>query len=244
VKAVVTAGGRIGGEYARAAGTDVKALAMVRGKSMLDRVLDALRGTGATRIAVIGGSDVRSACERRVEKVIDEGATGEENVLRALTAWDDDGEPLLYATSDLPYVTAEAVDDFVRRAPQGAIAMALSEHADFLQRFAGAPPAGIELAHERVVNGGVFSLPPGSRDCIAGLATRFFSARKAPWRMATLVGPLALLRLATGRLSIAAIEFEAQRIVKLRCVAVRKCAPELAYDADTLDDYVYACENA
>jgi GTP:adenosylcobinamide-phosphate guanylyltransferase len=243
VKAVVTAGGRIGGEYEHAAATGVKALAVVRGKSMLDRVLDALRTAGTTRIAVIGGNDVRSACEARVEKVIDEGTTGEENVLRALRAWDDDGEPLLYATSDMPYVTAAAVDDFVRRVPQNAVAMALSEHADFVRRFAGAPPAGIELAGERVVNGGVFSLPSGSSGRIADLATRLFGARKAPWRMATLVGPAALLLLATGRLSIPAIEREALRIVKLPCLAVRTCAPELAFDADTLAEYRYACEN-
>ena len=64
VRAVVTAGGRVDGEYARLAGTTVKALAMVRGVSMLDRILDALRGAGATHIAVVGGAEVRAACAR------------------------------------------------------------------------------------------------------------------------------------------------------------------------------------
>jgi len=243
VKAVVTAGGRIGGEYARVACTTVKALAPVRGASMLDRVLDALRGAGVTHIAVVGGAEVRAACGERVERFIDEGPTGEENVLRALAAWSDD-EPLLYATSDLPYVHADAVSDFVARVPSDAIAMALTEHADFVLRFAGAPPAGITLARERVVNGGIFSLPPRSRARIATVATGFFSARKAPWRMARLVGPLALVRLATGGLSIPAIEREALRVVRHPCIAVRKCAPELAFDADTVAEYLHACENA
>ena len=228
MKAVVTAGGRIDGEYARVAGTTIKALAHVRGRSMLDRVLDALRGAGVTRIAVVGGTEVRTACAHRVERVIDAQESGERNIVLALEAWADDGEPLLYATSDLPYVTADAVGDFVRRVPSGAVAMALSEH---------------DLARERVVNGGIFSLPAGSRERVAGLAASFFSARKAPWRMAALVSPLALLRLATGRLSVEGIEREALRVVKHPCVAVRNCAPELAFDADTLADYVHACEN-
>ena len=63
--------------------------------------------------------------------------------------------------------------------------MPLAEHADFTSRFAGAPAAGIVLAGERVVNGGVFVLPPGSRESRGRLAAAFFSARKAPWRMAS-----------------------------------------------------------
>lgn len=244
MKAVVTAGGRIDGEYARIAGTAVKALAPVRGVTMLDTILDALRGAGITRIAVIGGAEVRVACADRVERVIAEGDSGEANILHALYAWPDDGDPLVYATSDLPYVTAGAVRDFVTRARADAVAMALCEHADYVKRFDGAPAAGIALARERVVNGGIFSLPPGSCDRVADLAARFFGARKAPWRMASLVGPAALVRLALGRLSIEAIERQAVRVVQRPCMAVRNCAPELAFDADTIADYRHACKNA
>lgn len=245
MKAVVTAGGRVDASYASLAGTDIKALARVRGATMLDRIIDALRGAGVARIAVVGGASVREACVDRVERIVDESPSGTQNVLRALQAWpDDDGQPLLYATSDMPYVTAVAVADFVRRAPDGSIAMALSEHTDFVARFPDAPPYGIDLARERVVNGGVFSLPCGSCAKVAELATRFFQARKASWRMATLVSPLAMLRLAAGRLSIAHIEREAQRVVGLPAAAVRGCAPELAFDADTVAEYHYACENS
>jgi CTP:molybdopterin cytidylyltransferase MocA len=244
VKAVITAGGRVDAPYAGAAGTDVKALAETRGVTMLDRIICALRGAGVTRIAVVGGAEVREACTGRVEQVVGESESGAQNVLRALHAWpDDDDEPLLYATSDMPYVTAQAVTDFVLRRPNDAVAMAVSEHADFAARFPGAPPFGIELGRERIVNGGIFSLPRGSCGNLAAIAIRFFEARKAPWRMAGLVNPLAMLRLATGRLSIAHIEREAQRILKLPAIAVRGCAPELAFDADTLSEYRYACEN-
>lgn len=244
MKAVVTTGGRVDGEYARQGGTAVKALAPVRGVTMLDRILDALRGAGASRIAVVGGSEVRAACAARVERFVDEGITGEQNVALGLHAWDDDDEPLLYATSDLPYVTPASLDGFVRYVPAGAIGMPLVEHAAFTARWPQAPPAGITLAGERVINGGVFVLPPGSRDRIAGLAATFFSARKAPWRMASIIGVVPLLRLAAGRLSVAAVEREASRVAGLPCVAVRGCAPELAFDADTVAEYRYACEHA
>jgi GTP:adenosylcobinamide-phosphate guanylyltransferase len=245
-KAVVTAGGRIDGEFAAEAGTVVKALVRVRGETMLDAVLGALRGAGVGRIAVIGGAEVRAACARTVDRFVEEGESGAENVRRALGAWsDDDGEPLLYATSDMPYVTAQAVADFVVRVPTESVAVALAEHLDFATRFPDAPSSfGITLAGERVVNGGLFSVPAGSCARVARIATAFFDARKQPWKMATLVSPIAIVRFVFGRLSVERLEAAAQKTLGTAAAAVRNCAPELAYDADTIDDYRYAIAHA
>jgi CTP:molybdopterin cytidylyltransferase MocA len=161
MKAVITAGGRITGEYARETGTSVKALVKVRGVTMLERIVDALRGAGATRIAVVGGEEVRAACNGRVELVVDEAKTGAENLVRALRAWPQDGEPLIYATSDMPYVGAANVTRFLQRVPRDHVALPLAEHAEFYKRFPGAPPCGITLAGECVVNGDVFYVPGG-----------------------------------------------------------------------------------
>jgi GTP:adenosylcobinamide-phosphate guanylyltransferase len=244
VKAVITAGGRVGGEYAALAGTSVKALASVRGVTMLDRIIGALREVGATQIAVVGGDEVRTACASRVERFIDEAESGGANLLRALRAWPGDGAPLLYATSDLPYVTSEAIGGFLRRVPEGALALPLAEIGDFAGRFPAAPAFGITLCGERVVNGGVFSLPAESIEPLAGLATRFFDARKKPWRMASLVSPMVLFRYLTGRLRIAELEGLASRVLGVPAFAVRGCAAELAFDADTPNDYRYACAHA
>jgi GTP:adenosylcobinamide-phosphate guanylyltransferase len=241
VNAVVTAGGRVDAAYAAAAGTPVKALAAVRGETMLVRIVDALRDAGATRIAVVGGDEVRLACESRVDAVIPERPSGGENVLAALRAWSDDA-PLLYATSDMPYASSTAVADFVRRAPQGHLALSLCEYDAFAARFPNAPPGfGIRLAGERVVNGGTFLIPAGAAERVAAVATGFFDARKAPWRMVRLVNPLAGLRFAIGRLTIAHLEGEARRILGVPATAVRGCSPELGFDADTVEEYRYAC---
>jgi GTP:adenosylcobinamide-phosphate guanylyltransferase len=244
VKAVVTTGGRVDAAYAELAGTDIKALAPVRGATMLDRVLDALRDAGVDRIAVIGGPAVRQACADRVERFVDEGVTGIDNVRLALNAWPEDGERLLYATSDMPYVDGDAVSEFVTRVPLGAIAVALSEHDTFVRRFPGGPAFGIKLNGERVVNGGVFVLPAGSAPVLVDYAIKMFEARKAPWKMVGMIRPPALLKFALGRLSVSDIESVARRIVGFPASGVRDCAPELAYDADTAEEYRYACQRA
>jgi GTP:adenosylcobinamide-phosphate guanylyltransferase len=241
VKAVITAGGRIDGRFAEIAGTRVKALAQVRGTSMLERMILALRETGVDTIAVVGGDEVKAACAAHVERFIDESVSGGENLLRALRAWPSDGRPLLYATSDLPYVTADAIRNFAERVAPQTLAVSLSTFGQFSARFPGAPPFGITLAGERVVNGGVFSIPDESIDRLAGVATRFFAARKQPWRMAGFISPFVLLHFLLGRLSIGELERLAQRVLAVPSKAVRNTAPELAYDVDTEAEYRYAC---
>lgn len=240
MRAVITAGGIVDEAYARIAGARIKALAAVRGRTMLDRAIDAAAACGAREIAVVGAPDVEAVCDGRV-RTIRAAESGAQNVLLALRAWPDD-EPLLYLTSDMPYLTPASLRDFVERAAPGTLAMPLTDHDAFVRRFPAAPPFGITLAGERVVNGGAFVLPAGARAAIERLATTMFDARKAPWRMATLVGPAFLVRFAMRRLSVHDVEMRAQRVLGFRAAAVRDAAPELAYDADTAEEFAYALE--
>lgn len=240
MKAVITAGGRIDGAFAQIAGTPVKALAPVRGQSMLQRMIEALRAAGVAQIAVVGGDEVRAACASTIDNFVDESPSGSENLLRALRAWSD-ADRLIYATSDLPYVTAGAIADFIGRVGEGTLAVSLAEYPAFTARFPNAPSFGIRLGGERVVNGGVFSIPHTAIERLAALATRFFEARKQPWRMAGLVGPSVLFRFLSGRLRVADLESMALHVLQVPAQALRGCAPELAFDVDTLIEYEYAC---
>lgn len=239
MNAVVTAGGRIAGEFARLAGTQIKALAVVRGQTMLERVVGAARGAGCTRIAVVGGAAVREVCAGSVDRLIDESDDGGQNIVRALGAWSDD-EPLLYLTSDLPYVNASAIAEFLAKRTPNAIAMPICSYAAFEKRFVQAPPFGITLAGERVVNGGAFYLPAGAARVVAALAAQLFTARKSPWAMARLLGAPLLARFLTRTLTVNSIETYARRRSGRATQAVRDTSPELAFDVDTVEEYCYA----
>lgn len=241
--AVVTAGGRVDGEFAQLLGTPIKALAPFRGGTFLQSTIGALRGAGVERIAVVGGAEVRAACDGTIEQFIDESPDGAENLRRALHAWEP-ANPLLYLTSDMPFVTGDALRAFVERVPAGALAVSLTEWDDFARRFPGAPPFGITLAGEKVVNGGAFVIPPHAHERIERFATRFFEARKSVWRMARLTGPSLLLQFVLKRLSIAGLEAHARRLLAVPAVAVRNSPPELAYDVDVLEEYRYAIDLA
>ncbi len=241
--AVITAGGPIDGAYAARAGTTLKALAPVRGRTMLARTIDALRGCGVEQIAVVGNDAVRAASEQvAAVKMIPDAGTGAGNVLGALDAWPDDNA-LLYLTCDMPYIDARPLKWVLDRIEPGTLSMPVAEHADFVRRFPDAPPFGITLAGERVVNAGVFHIPARARARIRKFATTMFEARKAPWKMASVAGPRILLQFALGRASIGALESRARQVLATPVAALRNAPPELGFDADTDAEYVYALEH-
>lgn len=243
MNAVITAGGVISGDYAKLAATHLKALVQIRGATMLAHAIDAARGAGAQRIAVVGGDEVRRSCETMVDKVIADSGTGSGNVLAALDAWADHDERLLYLTCDMPYVTARAVRSFVCKVPAEALSMALCEYDAFALRFPKAPPFGITLNGEMVVNGGAFHIPAGTHTKMRSFATQLFESRKAPWKMASIAGPALLLKFLFGRLAISELEERATSLLGVAVKAARGCAPELGFDADTFAEYRYALAN-
>ncbi|GAC1652268.1 MAG: hypothetical protein NVS9B12_01470 [Vulcanimicrobiaceae bacterium] len=236
--AVITAGGRVSGELAAAMGTQVKALAKVAGRTMLERAVAAARIAGAKKIAVIGGSEVRAAIATTVEVVVAEGQTGAENVHLALSIFS--GETLLYLSSDLPFISGQAVTAFVARVPPEALAMPLAEAGAYERRFPGSPEHATVIGGERIANGSVFVIPPGAAPRLDRVARKLFVARKNLPGMAVLLGPQLLLKFALKRLRIADIERKAAALLGCPAYAIRDCNPELCFDVDTLEDYRYA----
>ena len=238
--AAITAGGRVSGSFAAVLGTDIKALAPTASQRLIDVSIDAARAAGAARIAVVGAKAVHEHCATRIDEAIDESPSGEENLRRAIAS--ARGAPLLLMTSDLPFVRGDAVSEFLERAQRSDVAMPLSSATAYAAAFPGAPEHTVSLGGERVANGSVFWFAPGTGARVSEIATRLFSARKSPVRMATLLGPALLLRFAIRRLRIADVEQRAHALFGLRVSAVRDCAPGLCYDVDTQADYEYALE--
>jgi CTP:molybdopterin cytidylyltransferase MocA len=240
--AAITAGGRVDGAFAEAIGTDVKALAPFGAGTLLDVVLAAAADCGATRVVVVGGQDVRSRCEGAVDAVIPESPSGRENLRRALEAAQDD--ELLLLASDLPFVRARDLGTFLERSRGHDIALPLASVTEYRAVFPDAPAHGTRLGGECVVNGSAFYFGPGVAPKALAAAQRLFDARKSLWRMAALLGPSLLLRFATNRLRIDHVEARALGALGVRARAVRRQAPHLCYDVDTLEDYRYAREHA
>jgi CTP:molybdopterin cytidylyltransferase MocA len=236
--AAITAGGRVSGALEAAIGTPVKALAPFGRGTLLDAAIDAARAVGATRVAVIGGDDVRAACGDRVDEVIADAADGRENIRKAIETGAH--EPLLLMTSDMPFVSADALGDFLARIGTADIALPLASASDYERTYPGAPPHVTRVGRERIANGSVVFFAGGVAPRALDAAQRLFEARKSLVRMAALLGPRLLVRFALGRLRIDEIEARARGLLDVDARAVRNAAPSLCFDVDTAEDYRYA----
>jgi molybdopterin-guanine dinucleotide biosynthesis protein A len=244
MRAVITAGGLVDGEFASAIGTRVKALAplgpqTLDPQTLLDVVLDACAGAGIDEIAVIGGGEVHTHLAGRGVRVIDAAFDGATNVLRALDAWP--GERFVYLTSDMPFATSGALSELIARSEPYALTMALAGVAAYAARFPDAPEHAVTLGGERVANGNAFVIAPEAVEPVRAFATKLFDARKSLPRLALLLGPALCLRFAMKRLTIADVEAYGRRRLGVAVGALRDCDPGLCYDVDSLDDYRYAC---
>lgn len=237
--ASIPAGGRVSGAFAQAIGTDVKALARVGARTLLDRAIDAAREAGALGIAVVGGDEVRAACQSRVQRVIPQSADGAANLHAALFAWEDQRTLLL--SSDLPFITGGALGAFIDRVANDTLGMPVADADSYRRDFPGSGPHVTTIGPERFANGSVFLFPARSAEVVDDLAQKFFNARKSLLRMAMLIGPRLITKFALGSLQIADLENQASRRLGFPVAAIRNCAPELCYDVDNLAEYRYAC---
>ncbi|GAC1305296.1 MAG: hypothetical protein NVSMB21_06780 [Vulcanimicrobiaceae bacterium] len=234
----IVAGGAPDDPFARSLGVSVKALAVVDGTTLLARAIAAARGSGATRIAVIGNDDVRRACEADVDRVVPEGPDGRANIERALGSSAD--RALLLMTSDLPFVSAVALDAFLRRARAHEVALPLAEDEAYRAAYPGAPRHVTRVGRERVANGSVAYFAPGVAPRALEAAGRLFAARSSPVRLAALLGPARLARFALGRLRIEHLEALATSFLGRDVRAIRGSPPELCFDIDTATELAYA----
>lgn len=239
VHAVITAGGRVDDAFAAAIGTPWKALAPIGNRRLIDAAIDAARGAGVAEIAVVGPADVQAYCASRVDLAIPAVADGAENIRRALHAFPR-AERLVFLTSDLPFIEAFGLSDFIERSFGAQLAMALAQGAAYDDAFPAAPPHFVDIGGERIANGSVFTIDVRAIPTIEAVAGRFFAARKSLLKLASLLGPELCVRFAFKRLRIRHIEARADRMLGLKALAVRHAAPGLCFDVDDIADWAYA----
>jgi molybdopterin-guanine dinucleotide biosynthesis protein A len=117
VTAIVLAGGSAGAAFQAAAGVTNRAMAeILPGRTMLDLIVDALRGSRTTgRIVIVGDVTLNSGGE-----TIDIAAPGDslvDNIFRGLeAAGAREQDRVLLVGSDIPFIDPEAVDECVGNA--------------------------------------------------------------------------------------------------------------------------------
>jgi len=205
VTALVLAGQRRGTDpMAAAAGVSHKALLPVAGTPMLRRVLDALRAVqGIDRVVVSIEEPARTlAGLEGLDGAILRPAAGSP-ARSAAAAFEEFGAPLLVTTADHALLTPAMVAHLLREAPAEADAVAaLARRETILAEFPGTRRTWMRFRDGDRSGCNLFLLrQPGAARVLA-FWQRLEGERKRPAAMARTIGPLALIRYATGWMTL------------------------------------------
>ncbi|WP_425148537.1 NTP transferase domain-containing protein [Deinococcus sp.] len=218
--AVVLGGGDPGDPFAAAHGVSVKPLIPVAGQPMALYVLRALRACPQIgRVAYVGplppGGD-----ELIDLRVTDHGSLllNLEAGVAALGTHPEGSNRVLVVTADIPMLSAQMLTDVLGDAPGAGLVYPVVRREDCERAYPGVKRTYARLKDGTFTGGNLFLLD-------ASLVPRFLprlkevlAARKQPLRLAALIGAGVLLRLLSGRLSIAALE---QRVSGILGVSAR-----------------------
>jgi GTP:adenosylcobinamide-phosphate guanylyltransferase len=234
----VLAGGNNKPEVEAATGVLSRALTPLFGRPMLDYVVDALAAAeSVSDIIVIGNVPVSSNARQ-----VPDQCGFVENLYAGLEA--TSGDPVLIATSDIPFLTSESIEDFLDRgAAAGAdIVYPIVRVEDCYTRFPGLNRTVVRLKEGEFTGGNAMLVRRKFMEAQRARLARAYALRKNPLKLAMMVGIGVTLKLAltvaTRRpmLSIPELEGSISRVLGGSARGLISRYPELATDVDRLSD--------
>ena len=241
--AIVLAGGPLDDIARLQAGAPNKAFVPIAGVTLVGRVLRALRASSKVgRIVVVapasvaGRPDLATADELRPD-----GVRISESLRSGLAGFAPDAAVLVVA-SDMPVLTPEAVDDFVARlrALDADVVYGCVEKNAHMRRFPSVPHTWARMRDGTYCGGGIVGIKPRALPLLERFIERLGAARKHPFRLASFFGWDMFARFVVGRLSIAAAEARASKILGAPVRALVSPYPETAVNVDRVSDVALA----
>jgi GTP:adenosylcobinamide-phosphate guanylyltransferase len=237
---IVTAGGIPGPEdplYAYTQGKS-KALLDMHGRTMLERVIDALQTSHyVERIVVVGlGDDMGMHFQRPVEHLPDQGGIVP-NLLAGmhyLYGPTPARVPVLICSADIPAISGANVEAFV----ETCVPFDKGVYYNFVTqetmeaRFPHSNRTFVKLKGVRIAGGDMVIAHADLADAHRELWLALTNARKHAWQLARIVGLGTLLKLLFRQLSLSDLEKTAERIIQRPTAIILSPFAELAMDAD------------
>jgi GTP:adenosylcobinamide-phosphate guanylyltransferase len=221
----------------------IKGLVPVAGKPMIEWVVDAMRAAESiAEIAVVVPSAQNlGAWADKVDRLVVSDASFIDNAIAGAEQFKNDRH-VLGATGDLPALTPEAIDDFVRQslAAGAEFSYPLVRAEDMEAQFPGSQRTYVKVAGGRVTGGNMSLLSADLLKRNRDIGQRLFETRKSPVAMARVIGVPFIFKYLTGRLRVDDVERKMEQLLGARCAAVYTSHASIGADVDKPIDVVVA----
>jgi len=241
VDALVLAGALNKPPLSAVSGELLEALIPVAGRPMVQWVVDALRESNSVgRIAIVGpAEELRSRVAGEDLVFVNSSDTILNNVKRGLSAVRS-SQKVLVVTADIPLLTGEAVDDFLRRCTDDSVQLYYSVvRKDAIDAaFDNITRTYVTIKDGTFTGGNILLLDSDVFDKYSDVIDRAISLRKKPLELGMLLGLRCIIKYFFRQLSIADIEERVYRVLGLKGKAIVSEYPGIGVDVDKPEDYV------
>jgi molybdopterin-guanine dinucleotide biosynthesis protein A len=241
--AIVLAGGPADDLSAKTPGAPNKAFVAIGGMALVERTLRGLKSSAAiSRIIVVAPERVHGHPALALADEVRPDGERIRDSLRSGLAGLPPNTDVLVSTSDLPVLTAQSVDDYVMRAHEkdADLTYGCLEKRVHLAKYPDVPHTWAPLRDGTFCGTGFVTIRPRVWPSLERFIEQLGHARKNPLHLARLFGWDVLVRFAFRRLSIAAAEERASRIIGAKVRAVVSPYPEIGVNVDRVSDIALA----
>lgn len=250
--ALILAGNRREGDsVAVLAGVTHKALAPINGVPMLLRLYRTLRACPDVEkiyVCIDDGAlldeipELANACDAGQLCIVPPAESPAASLGLALVTIGLD-RPLLTTTADHPLLSVEMIDHMVRESPVDAdLSVGLAAAETVISVYPDAIRTFYRFKGRRFSGCNLFFARTGHAKQVAAYWQRLERHRKKPWRLVWEIGPLALLRMLLGQLSLDDAFAHISRLTGARIRPVLLPFAEAPIDVDKPGDYALVSE--
>lgn len=245
--AIILAGGENTSDLKKVAPYDNEALIIIGNYPMIYYVYQTLRSSKQiNRIAVSGPVEALKTILPRDERLVfvNGGENAIESFAYAMKALEKNGvsSKVLIMPTDIPFITVEAVEDFLRRCE--------ASDADFYypvtsrevneKKFPGVQRTYVRLQEGTVTGGNLFLIRSSIVDKTLEMGTKLVERRKNPLAMAKLFGFSLVFKYCLGRLSIDMVEKRFYKVLGITGKGIISPYAEVGVDVDKPSDLALA----
>jgi len=221
----------------------IKGLVPVAGKPMIEWVVDAMRAAETIgEIAVVVPSAANlGVWADKVDRLVISDASFIDNAIAGAQQFDGERH-VLGTTGDLPALTPEAVDDFVRQSLEAGAEFSypLVRAEEMEAQFPGSRRTYVKVAGGPVTGGNMVVCSADLLRRNHDIGQRLFETRKSPVAMARVIGIPFIFKYLTGRLRVDDVERKMGELLGARCAAIYTSHASIGADVDKPIDVVVA----
>lgn len=218
------------------------ALMPIGQKMMVQYVINALKGASSiNKIAVVGPVEELAPIYRQDPNVVlaEQGESQIVSLLNGVKALNPGNDrQVLVATSDIPLLSSEAVEDFLRQCSQrdGDLFYSIVPKEINEQRYPGVKRTYVHLKDGVFTGGNLFLAKVSIIEPCAAKAEKLVSLRKSPLALSRLIGPLFIIKFLLHRLPLKEVETKFSRLLGIRGYGIISNYPEVGIDVDKPSD--------